>query len=90
MNAQLVTLAIEEVPELIALIKARFSKANPDEPPPSSEQVVAAYKTAMQSSLALDDQWLAAHPEDTPPAPVVEAAPEAAASTEPAPSTSGG
>lgn len=71
MNPALVSLAIQEAPAAISAIKALFSKQNPSEPPPTDEQVIAAYKAAFESSLAKDEAWLAAHPEpaaDAPPA----------------------
>jgi hypothetical protein len=68
-NAALVSLALQEAPAAISAIKALFGKQNPSEPPPSDEQVIAAYRTAFQSSLDKDEQWLASHPEDVPPAP---------------------
>ena len=73
MNAALVSLAIQEAPTAISAIKALFSKQNPSEPAPTDEQVIAAYRTAFESSLAKDEAWLAAHPEDAPAAPAAEA-----------------
>lgn len=59
---QLVTLAMEEAPEVIAFLKDAFAKKNPDAPLPTDEEVIAAYQQAFASSIAKDDDWLAAHP----------------------------
>lgn len=58
----LIALAIKEVPAVIALLKARYSQQHPDAEVPTDEEVLAAYATAFQSSLAKDEEWLAAHP----------------------------
>lgn len=63
MNPELVNLAIQEVPGVIALLKSVFAKTNPDAPTPTNEDVIAAYQSALASSLAKDAAWLAAHPE---------------------------
>lgn len=62
-NPALIALAIQEVPTLIDLIRARFAHANPDAVPPTDEEVIAAYQSALASSLAKDAAWLEAHPE---------------------------
>lgn len=62
-TSQLIDLAIGEAPELIARLKDLFVKANPGVPPPSNEEIVAAYNSAFASSLAKDNAWLAIHPE---------------------------
>ena len=59
----LIALAIQEAPAAIALIKSLFAKSNPDAPVPTDEEVVAAWNSAFAASLAKDDAWLAAHPE---------------------------
>jgi hypothetical protein len=65
MNLQnmLIGLAIQEAPAVIDRIKELFHRDNPDAPQPTSEDVIAAYQSAFDSSLAKDDRWLAAHPD---------------------------
>ncbi len=62
-NDALIALAIQETPAIIDLLKHAFIKANPDAPMPTSEDVIASYQAAFESSIAKDDRWLAAHPE---------------------------
>lgn len=57
----LIAVAIQETPAVIALLKAAFSKAHPDQPPPTEAEIIAAYEAAFQSSLAKDDLWLSQH-----------------------------
>lgn len=59
----LVLLLIQEAPAAIQLAKDAWAKANPGQPEPTNEQVAAAYIVAFTSSLAKDDNWLAAHPQ---------------------------
>lgn len=63
MNERLLALAIQEAPAIIERLKELFVKQNPNDVPPTSDEVSAAYESAFTSSLAKDDQWLAAHPE---------------------------
>ena len=67
MGDQLVAVAIQELPNIIALIKDLFSKQDASSTVTDAD-VIAALQQAISSSLAKDDQWLAAHP-DTPPTP---------------------
>lgn len=60
----LVQLAIQEAPSVIDWLKSAFKRDNPGSVEPTDEEVIAAYKVAFESSLAKDDNWLAAHPED--------------------------
>ncbi len=66
MNPALLTVAITELPALIGFLRVAFTKAHPGDPLPTEEDVLAAYRTAIESSLAKDDQWLAVHPKDAP------------------------
>lgn len=65
MNPLLVNIAIQELPELIAFLRIQFRKQNPTEPTPTNKEVIAAYESALASSLAKDAAWLALHPEPT-------------------------
>lgn len=62
MKEQLLTLAIQEAPAIIAGLRALFHQAHPDAPEPTEAEVIAAFNAAFISSLAKDDLWLAAHP----------------------------
>lgn len=62
MKNQLITLAIQETPQLIEGLKSLFHRKNPTEPVPTSEEVIDAFNSAFASSLAKDEAWLAAHP----------------------------
>lgn len=66
MNETLLKFILAETPGIIEWAKIVFKKRNPDEPTPTDEEVIAAYKRAFESSLAKDDEWLAMHPEDKP------------------------
>lgn len=63
MNPMLLQLAVELTPEVFAWFKTAFGKKNPTQPEPTDADVIAAFNVAFVSSLAKDDQWLAAHPE---------------------------
>ncbi len=61
MSEALINLAIQETPALIEAFKAAFIKANPGAPVPTSEEVIASYQAAFESSLAKDELWLRIH-----------------------------
>ena len=63
MNPALIALAIQEAPQAIQLLKDLFKHNNPNEPEPTDEQIMAAWHTAFASSLAKDEAWIAAHPQ---------------------------
>lgn len=65
--ASIAGVAIQIVPDIIALVKARHAETDPNAPTPSDADVLAGLKTAVESSIAKDDQWLAAHPEPLDP-----------------------
>ncbi len=62
MNPQIIALAIEELPQLIGFFKGLFAAKNPGAPIPTDAEVIAAYLSALASSLAKDSDWLATHP----------------------------
>jgi len=62
----LVEAAIEALPSVLADLKALFAHKDPAAPDPTDADALAALQAAYASSLAKDDAWLAAHPEDTP------------------------
>ncbi len=55
--------AIVNLPGIIALIKGEHAAKNPNAPLLTDEQVKAGLLSAVGSSLAKDEQWLAAHPQ---------------------------
>lgn len=61
-DPRIISVVITELPSIITAIKDAFSAAHPDEQQPTSEDVIAAFDAAYQSSLAKDEAWLAAHP----------------------------
>lgn len=58
----LVLLAIQQAPWIINRLREAFAVTNPNDPPPTDAEVIAAYEAAFKSSLAKDDVWLALHP----------------------------
>lgn len=78
MNPALIGLVMKELPRVLDFARETFMKQNPGTPPPTNEQVIAAYRQAFTSSLAKDVAWLQAHPAAPPaPAPPAPAAPKA-------------
>ena len=59
----LVGIAIQQLPQIIDSLKGLFQQQNPGLPPPTDEEVIAAYQQALASSLARDAAWLEAHPD---------------------------
>lgn len=62
-SPQLLAVVLQELPTAVALVRAVFAKTNPDVPVPTSEEVLAAYHTAVATTLATDAAILAAHPD---------------------------
>ena len=57
----LVAIAIQQLPAIIDSLRGLFQQQNPGLPPPTDEEVIAAYQQALTSSLARDAEWLAQH-----------------------------
>ncbi len=62
MNPQLLAVAVENIPGIVALLKSAFAKKHPDQPQPSGAEIVAAYEQAFRDDLAADDAYLNSHP----------------------------
>jgi len=55
------------LPSIVKLVQALHSHQNPGELPPTSGEVIAGLASACASSLAVDEEWLAAHPPESVP-----------------------
>jgi hypothetical protein len=62
-NPQLIAVGIQVLPGVIDFLRQEFGKQHPAAAVPTDEEVMAAYQQALASSLAKDEQWLAAHPQ---------------------------
>jgi hypothetical protein len=60
--AALIGLITQEAPTIVAGVKSLFANQNPSAPVPTDAQVMAAFAAAFTASLAVDQNWLAAHP----------------------------
>lgn len=59
----LLQLIIGQLPGLVQTIRDLLRRRDPNAPEPTDAEVLAAFQEAIASSLAKDEQWLAAHPE---------------------------
>ena len=59
MNPALIALLNAVIPSVIATVKEKFAKQNPDEPPLTDEQVHAAMLNWVATTIAKDDAFLA-------------------------------
>ena len=50
------------LPSVVSLVLAILAKQNPDQPPPTSAEVLVAFTAACMKSIAVDDVWLIGHP----------------------------
>jgi hypothetical protein len=66
MNA-LIALVTAILPSIVKLVQELYAHQNPGEPPPTSAEVIAGLASACASSLAVDEEWLAAHPPESVP-----------------------
>lgn len=62
MKDQLLQLAIDQMPAIIAGLKALFKRNNPDAPEPTDQEVLDAARDVFTRSLAIDEAWIADHP----------------------------
>ena len=63
----LAALALQMAPDVIKMLQDRFAAENPGVDVPTSEEVIAAWQQAFESSLAKDDNYLATHPAEQKP-----------------------
>jgi hypothetical protein len=66
-TTSVVNTAIGALPGIIGLIRADHAARNPGAPPLTDEQVMAGLQSAVASSVAKDEQWLAQHPKEGGP-----------------------
>lgn len=52
---------IKEIPGILDMVKARRAQLNPTLPPLTDAEAIAILQAAINSSVAKDDLWLAAH-----------------------------
>lgn len=57
----LLGLLIKEVPGILDMVQARHAQVNPGLPPLTDAEAIALLRSAIDSSVAKDDAWLAAH-----------------------------
>ena len=62
MNPVLIQLVAEQLPAVIAGVKALFSKRSPNAPTPTDAEIEAVFYDTVAQSLAADAAWLSAHP----------------------------
>jgi hypothetical protein len=61
-DVNLANVILQALPAIIALFKSFHGSANPGAPVPTDAQVLAALLQAGVQSIAIDEQWKAAHP----------------------------
>jgi hypothetical protein len=64
MDRRIIQYALDFLPELIGYLRDLFMRDNPDAPEPTDEDIIIAFNNAFAASLAKDEAWLAAHPEE--------------------------
>jgi len=62
MGTEIATVAIQNLPGILGFLKSMFAAANPNAPAMTDDQAKAALLSALASSIAIDEAWLAAHP----------------------------
>lgn len=55
---------VSALPSIVALVRENHAKVNPEAPPLTDADVFAALSEAVTNSVAVDEQWKAAHPGD--------------------------
>lgn len=69
-TTSVVNTAIGALPGIISMIKQQHQAYNPEAPALTDDQVKEALSSAVASSIAKDEQWLAVHaPQQATPAP---------------------
>lgn len=49
------------LPSVVQMVQALMAHQHPDQPPPTSAEVLLAFNSTVAKSLAADDVWLATH-----------------------------
>jgi hypothetical protein len=58
----LILLVLQQLPQLIALVRDEWKKAHPGAEAVTDADVIAALQLAVNASVAMDDKWLRDHP----------------------------
>lgn len=58
----IVPVVLQNLPQIIDLIRQWHQQQNPGVPPPTDEEIHLALLQAATSTIAKDDLWLAHHP----------------------------
>lgn len=50
------------LPSIVGLFQSMFGQAHPNDPQPTSAEVLQAFASQCLKTLAVDDDWLKTHP----------------------------